>query len=277
MNKKIVSLAIAATMSLALFAGCSQTPADNADPSASPSSAPTQASGNKLIMGTNAEFEPFEYREGGEIVGFDVDMAKEIAKDQAKELQIEDMNFDSLIAALTTGKIDMAVAGMTITDERKKEADFSDPYYSATQVIIVLKDGATVKSAADLAGKKIGVQEGTTGDLYVSDQENVPDAEVSRFKKGIDAALDLANGRVDAVVIDEKPAMKIVESNDKLMILDEALTKEEYAIAVKKGNTELVNAINKTLARIKEDGTYLEIMKKFLPNDVAALEEANAQ
>ena len=214
-----------------------------------------------LVMGTNAEFEPFEYRDNDTIVGYDVETAQAIAESIDMEFKIEDMAFDSLITALASGQIDMVVAGMSVTEERLKQVNFSDPYYRAAQVIIVPKDGATVASSADLAGKKIGVQEGTTGDIYVD--EEVEGAQLNRFKKAVDAAIDLANGRLDAVVLDEQPALRIVAQNDKLMVLDEALTEEEYAIAVRKDNPELLAAINACLAELEASGKMDELLTKY--------------
>lgn len=247
MKKRILALSMAVLMLAVLSTACTKAP----------------TASKALVMGTNAEFEPFEYREGTDIVGYDVDVATEIAKDYKSTLKIEDMAFDSLVTALAAGKVDMVVAGMSVTDERKKEVDFSNPYYNATQVIIVKKGSTTVAKSADLADKQIGVQEGTTGDLFVSDTANVAGAKVARFKKAVDAALDLKNGKLDAVVLDEKPAQKIVEQNDDLMILDEALTEEEYAIAVKKGNTELLESINKTLEKLEKNGTFTTLKTKY--------------
>jgi len=241
--KKFLSAVIAATMLLS-FTACSQKTGKTA-----------------LIMGTNAEFEPFEYRENDKIVGFDVEVANEIAADLKTDLTIEDMAFDSLITALTSGKVDMVVAGMSVTDERKEKVNFSKPYYSASQVIIVKADGSKVAAAADLGGKKVGVQEGTTGDLYVTDE--VKGTEVLRFKKAVDAATELKNGKIDAVVLDEKPAQKIVEQNPDLKILKEALTKEEYAIAVAKENTKLLESINKTLDRLASEGKFDQFKAKY--------------
>ena len=221
------------------------------------------AGGDYLVMATNAEFEPYEYREGGEIVGIDVEIAQAIAEDMGKELQIEDMAFDSIIAAVQTGKADMGVAGMTVTEDRLVNVDFSDTYVTAGQVIIVPKEGSTVTSPADLEGKIIGVQLGTTGDLYVTDE--VPNTTVERYNKGFEAVQALKQGKIDAVVIDNQPASKFVEQNDDLMILDEFLTSEEYAIAVAKGNTELLDQINATIAEMKENGELQAILDKYIP------------
>lgn len=217
-----------------------------------------------LVMGTNAEFEPFEYRENDQIVGYDIDTAAEIASFVGLELKVEDMDFDSLITALVSGKVDMVIAGMSIDPERAEVVDFSNPYYSATQVIIVKKDGATVASSEDLAGKKVGVQQGTTGDDYVS--EEIEGVDVNRFKKAVDAAIELSNGKLDAVVLDEQPAKRIVEQNEALTILDEALTEEEYAIAVRKNNPVLLKAINDCLAELEENGTKDALLTKYALN-----------
>ncbi len=226
-----------------------------------PAPVATELGKTTLVMGTNAEFEPFEYRDNDEIVGYDVETAKAIADFVDMDFDIEDMAFDSLITALNSGQIDMVVAGMSVTEERLEEVNFSNPYYRAAQVIIVPKEGATVASSADLAGKKIGVQEGTTGDIYV--EENVENADLNRFKKAVDAAIDLANGRLDAVVLDEQPALRIVAQNDALTVLDEALTEEEYAIAVRKDNPELLNAINACLDDLAETGKKDELLEKY--------------
>lgn len=269
---KILALVLALAMAVCAFAACGEKPEpavdSDVDVNVNEDVNPVAAELGKdtLIMGTNAEFEPFEYRENDQIVGYDVDTASEIGAYAQMDVQVEDMNFDSLINALVTGKIDMILAGMSVTPERAEVVNFSDAYYRAAQVIIVPKEGATVASSADLAGKKIGVQEGTTGDIYV--EENVEGAELARFKKAVDAAIDLANGRLDAVVLDEQPAKRIVEQNDSLMILDEALTAEEYAIAVRKDNPELLNMINNALADLEQSGKKDELLAKYALNVV---------
>ena len=257
--KKLLSLLLVCAMALVVLSGCAKDLED------------IQEEG-VLVMGTNAEFEPFEYLEGGKVVGFDPDVAAEIAKDMGVELEINDMDFDGLIAALTSGKVHVVLAGMSVTEERQKSVNFSDPYYTATQTIIVRKEGSTVSKAEDLEGKNIGVQQGTTGDLYVT--ENCNAKEVVGFKSGVEAGIELKNGKLDAVVIDKEPAQKIVEANPELMVLEEELTKEEYAIAVSKKAPKLLESINKTLERIKEDGTYMKLMETYLPEDAQALKDA---
>ncbi len=266
---KILALALALALAVCAFAACGEKeesqplsePDSQGEATASASIVADELGKDTLVMGTNAEFEPFEYRENDQIVGYDIDTAAEIAAFTGMELKVEDMNFDSLINALVSGKIDMILAGMSVTEERAEVVNFSNPYYRAAQVIIVPKEGATVASSADLAGKKIGVQEGTTGDIYVD--ENVEGAELNRFKKAVDAAIDLANGKLDAVVLDEQPAKRIVEQNEALTILDEALTAEEYAIAVRKDNPVLLEEINNCLTELEENGKKDEMLTKY--------------
>lgn len=216
-----------------------------------------------VTMGTNAEFPPFEYRDSDKIVGIDADIAAQIAADKKVELKIEDMSFDSLIAAVSSGKIDFAAAGMTVTEERKQNVDFSTPYYLASQMIIVKQD-SKVAASADLAGKRIGVQQGTTGDTYCTDK--IPTAKLERYNKGFEAIQALVQDKVDAVIIDSSPAKVFVSQNAGLKVLDEPLTQEEYAIAVKKGNTKLLDSINATLKRLTDSGELDKTFAKYLSN-----------
>lgn len=214
----------------------------------------------KLIMATNAEFSPYEYHEGDAIVGIDVDIATAIAKEMGKELVVEDMAFDSIIAAVTSGKADIGVAGMTVDPDRLKSVNFSDPYTTATQVIIV-SEGSTVATPDDLKGKKVGVQLGTTGDQYASDIEG---ASIERYNKGFEAVQALTQGKIDAVIIDNEPAKVFVSQSEGLKILDEEFTTEEYAIAIAKENTQLLNDINAALAKLKESGELQAIIDKYI-------------
>ena len=175
-----------------------------------------------LVMATNAEFPPYEYYEGEEVVGIDVDIAKAVAEELGMELKIEDMAFDSVIPAVSSGKADIALAGLTVTDERKENLNFTDTYAKATQVIIVKEDSA-IAGPDDLEGKKIGVQLGTTGDLYASD---IKDAEVEQYNKGFEAVQATMQGKIDAVIIDSEPAKEFVAEAEGLKILDEAFTEE---------------------------------------------------
>ena len=262
---KVVSLLSVSVLSMGMLAGCgSSSTGASATPTASEStevSPETTSSDNVIVMGTNAEFEPFEYRDGLEITGFDVEIAKKVAEKLGKELVIEDMAFDSLIMALNSDKIDFIAAGMTATDERKTQVDFSDSYFNSQQMIIVKADDTSISTAEDLVGKKVGVQLGTTGDLFVSGTEGI--AEIAQFQTGTLAVMDLKNGKIDAVVIDAEPAKKMIEGQSDLKLLDAPFIEEEYAIAVKKGDADVLTAINETLADIKADGTYDEIYTKY--------------
>lgn len=218
-----------------------------------------------LVMATNAEFPPYEFYEGKDVVGIDADIAAAVAEEMGMELKIEDMAFDSIITAVSSGKADIGAAGMTVTEDRLENVDFTDTYATATQVIIVKKD-SPIAGPDDLTGKKIGVQLGTTGDIYADDIE---DAEVERYNKGFEAVQALQQGKIDAVVIDGEPAKQFVKEAEGLKILDEAFTEEEYAIAVKKGNDELVGKINDALASLKESGKLDEIVAKYISADSA--------
>lgn len=231
-------------------------------------------SSGKLIMGTNAAFPPFEYTTTnglvGEFDGIDVAIAKKIAESDGKELQISDMEFDGLISAVSTGKIDMAVAGMTVTDERKQNVDFSDTYYVAAQVMVVAPDNEDIKSAEDIKeGKKIGVVIGYTGDSIVTDM-GIDDNNIARANRGIDIVQDVKNGKLDVVVIDSATGKALAEANGLKVVEDPvAFETEEYAIAVKKGNTELVEKINKVLAEMKASGEIDELAVKYNGETVA--------
>lgn len=218
-----------------------------------------------LVMATNAEFPPYEYYEGDEVVGIDAEIAQAIAEELGMTLKIEDMAFDSIIPAVTSGKADFGAAGMTVTEDRKKNVDFTDTYATATQVIIV-KEDSDIAGPDDLVGKKIGVQLGTTGDIYAGDIE---DAEVEQYNKGFEAVQALTQGKIDAVVIDGEPAKEFVAQAEGLKILDEAFTEEEYAIAVAKGNDDLREKINDALAKLKESGKIDEIVAKYISADDA--------
>ena len=216
-----------------------------------------------LVMATNAEFPPYEYYEGEEVIGIDVDNAKAVAEELGLELKIEDMAFDSVIPAVSSGKADIALAGLTVTDERKENLNFTDTYAKATQVIIVKEDSA-IAGPDDLEGKKIGVQLGTTGDLYASD---IKDAEVEQYNKGFEAVQATMQGKIDAVIIDSEPAKEFVAEAEGLKILDEAFTEEEYAIGIAKDNDELLEKVNKALKSLKESGKLDEIVAEYIKAD----------
>ena len=206
---------------------------------------------NELIMVTEAGFAPYEYYENGEIVGFDIDIAREIANELGKKLVIKDIDFHSIINEVKTGKADFGAAGISYSDERAKEVDFSINYAVSKQVVIV-NDNSNIK-IDDLENKKIAVQLGSIADTYVT--EKYKNAEIVRQKKYLAAIEDLKTKKVDCVVMDELPANEILNSNSGLKILEGSLTNDSYGMIVKKGNKELLDAINKVLNKLKNDGT----------------------
>ena len=220
---------------------------------------------NTLTMGTNATFPPYEFTDdSGKIVGIDAEIAAAVAEKLGKELEIKDMEFDSLLTAVQSGSIDFALAGMTVNDERKKSVDFSDTYATGVQVIIVAEDSA-IKTADDLEGKKIGVQSGTTGDIYCTD--DFGQDMVKQFANGALAVAALKNGQVDCVVIDNEPAKNYVKANKGLKILDTEYAVEDYAAAISKDNNELLIDFNKALTELKDEGKIDEIINKYIPAD----------
>ncbi|MCL2014356.1 MAG: basic amino acid ABC transporter substrate-binding protein [Oscillospiraceae bacterium] len=216
---------------------------------------------SELIMATNAEFPPFEFiNDAGDFDGFDVKLAEAIAKEIGMKLTIDNMNFDSIITAVTTERADAGIAAMSITEERLEEVNFTDPYFETTLVVIVPQD-SSITSPSDLNDKNIAVQEGTTSDLFVTENEDLK--EPQRFKKAPDTVVELKTGRVDAIVIDRGVADQFIGDNPDLKILDEDLGKEEYGMAVNKGNTELLTKINGAIKKLKESGEYQEIFDTF--------------
>lgn len=209
-----------------------------------------------LVMVTEAGFEPYEYVKNNEIVGVDVDIAREIAREMGKKLEIKDVAFDSIVNELNSNKADFAAAGMSITEERKKEVDFSAEYISSKQVIVVNKNNNTIKSKEDLNSKTISVQTGTVGDTYVS--KNFKNVKIIGHKKFLTAAEDVKANKSDCIVMDELPAKELVSKNPTLTILNIELVTDKYAIAVKKGNTTLLNTINKVLDRLMKEGKIEE-------------------
>ncbi len=218
-----------------------------------------------LTVGTNAEFPPFEYvGDDGQPDGFDVALIKAIGEKLGVQVEVENMEFDSLVASIGN-KIDVAIAGMTVTEERKNSVDFSDAYYDALQYVIV-PEGSEIATFDDLAGKTIGVQLGTTGDFIASD--DVDGASVSQYNKAVDAVNDLINGRVDCVIIDKNPALVFEEKfAGQVKALDGAqfnFEVENYAIALPKGDTALAEQINTALQEIKADGTFDKLVEEYI-------------
>lgn len=225
------------------------------------------AEGGTLVMSTNATFPPYEYYEGDQIVGIDADIAAAIAEKLGMTLQIDDMDFDPAIAAAQTGQSDMVMAGLTVTEDRKEKLNFTDSYATGIQVVIVPED-SDIQTIDDLTGKLIGVQQGTTGDLYCSadPEDGGYGAEnVQKFTSGPVAVEALKNGQIDCVVIDNEPAKNYVAQNEGLKILDTEFTVEDYAIGIAKDNTELLEKVNNALKELKEDGTIQSIIEKYIP------------
>jgi len=213
---------------------------------------------NTIIVGTEASFAPYEYLEGDEVVGVDMDIAKAIADYLGKELVIKNMDFDGALAAVASGQVDFVAAGVSISEERLETMDFSVEYVDNTEVVVVNKENPTVSSLDDLDGKIIGVQQGNIADFWV--EENVNAKEIRRYTKFGQAAEDLKNGKIDCIVMDNLPAEEMVEANPELTILDGVLFEDKYAIAVKKGNKELLEAINTVIEQLKTEGKIEEFI-----------------
>ena len=214
---------------------------------------------NELVLVTEAGFAPYEYYEDGKIVGVDIDIAYEIAKELGKELVIKDVSFDFVINEVKSGKADFAAAGISITPERAEEVDFTMEYTVSNQVVVV-KKGSNIKNFDDIKDKKIAVQLGTVADLYAS--ENYKDATIVSHKKYLSAVEDVKTGKADLIIMDELPAKEIVKENDNLVILDGVLFQDKYGMIVKKGNDELKEEINKVLKRMINDGTIDKLVLK---------------
>lgn len=259
--KKLIAVLLAAICIVTSFAGCGK-------------------KNDTLVMATNAAFPPYEYKEGNDFAGIDVEIATAIAEKLGKKLEIADVEFGSIIGGVQTGKYDFGMAGMTVTDERKESVNFSDTYATGIQSVIVLAD-SEYKSFEDFYtgfdadgnpsgvkdGIKIGVQQDTTGDIYSSDDPakwGFGDENVVRYKTGADAVQALLTKKVTAVIIDNEPAKSFVSSNEGLKILDGEYTNEDYAICVAKENTELLDQINKALSELKQAGKIDEIIGKYI-------------
>ena len=219
-----------------------------------------------LIMGTNASFPPYEYYEDGKVVGIDAEIAAAIAEKLGMDLEIQDMEFKAIIPAVTEGKINIGMAGMTVTPERLQSVNFSITYAVGIQAIIV-KEGSPIASVDDLyaegAAWKIGVQDSTTGDIYCTD--DFGEERVSKFPVGADAVEALKTGKVDCVIIDNEPAKAYVAANEGLVILDSKYAEEDYAIAVSLDNPELLEKINNALQELIDEGTVAKIVSKYIP------------
>lgn len=228
----------------------------------------TTVTPGKLTMSTNASFPPYEMvADDGSFEGIDIEVAGAIAQKLGLELQVDDMGFDACLQAAQTGKSDIVMAGVTVTEERQAVMDFSNSYANGVQVVIV-KEGSPIQTVDDLANANmIGCQMGTTGYIFCSDTpENGGFGEdhVTPYDDGAAAVQALMNGQIDAVVIDNKPAQEYVAANPGLKILDGEFTNEDYAIGVAKGNTALLDAINGALEELQDDGTLQAIVNKYI-------------
>lgn len=245
---KVLALVVALAAMMCTFAACGK----------------KEEKTEKIVFGTNAEFPPFEFVASkgviGEFDGIDIAIADLIAKDNGMTAEISNMEFDSLLIALENGQVDAVIAGMTVDPERAEKVDFSVPYYQATQVMIV-KEDSDIEKSSDMADKKIAVIQGYTGEMCVSDLGYT----YSSFKKGTDAIMELVNGKADVVVIDSATAGKYVADNEGLKIVEdpEVFASEEYAIAVQKGNTKLLEKINASLQELLDSGKIAELADQY--------------
>lgn len=261
--KKLLATLLVCAMTICALCACGKTEdaAKQAETATEAASFTTVTDG-VLTMATNAYFPPYEFYEGDKVVGIDAEIAEAVAKKLGLELKIEDMEFDSIITAVSAGKADMGLAGMTVTEERKQNVNFSDTYATGVQVVIVPED-SDIATIDDLSnGKKIGVQLATTGDIYCCDDFGTENVE--EYNKGNDAVMALIAGKIDAVVIDNEPAKSYVAANEGLKILDTEYVTEDYAAALNKENTALLEAVNGALAELKADGTLDAIIAKYI-------------
>lgn len=290
--KKLLALLLAMSMMVFAFAACSnqggsesqtpsqdvptsQEPADSDEPATSDEGGATGDYGEfttveegKLIMSTNAAFPPYEMTtDDGGFEGIDVEVAAAIAEKLGLELEVADMGFDAALTAVQNGQSDIAMAGITVTEDRLAVMDFSESYATGVQVVIV-KEDSPIQSVDDLANADmIGCQAATTGYIYASDtpeNNGYGEDHVTAYENGALAVMALMNDQIDAVIIDNEPAKAFVEANEGLKILETPWVEEEYAIGVAKGNTDLLNAINAVMEELKADGTFQAIVDKYI-------------
>lgn len=256
--KKVIAIAAVATIAMSMV-GCGNKASNTTNGDSKTSAVDAIKSKGKLVIGTSADYPPYEFHtevDGkDQIVGFDIEIAKQLAADLGVELEIKDMAFDGLLVALQADKIDMVFAGMTPTDERKENADFSDIYYTATHRFIVRSgDETSIASMDDLKGKKIGVQKGSIqADIA---KENFDAADIKSLDKVTDLILDLKNNKVDAVLAELPVAQINVQKNTGIAIADKLVVEDPTggsAIAMKKGSTELQTQVNETLKKLKDE------------------------
>jgi len=232
--------------------------------SSSNSESSTEASGGgggeALVVGSDIPYPPFEQGKAGEYTGFDIELIEAIAEKMGRTAEVQDTSFETIFRDVSQGKFDAAISAATITEEREKAVDFSNPYYLSEQAVLV-KEGSEIKSLEDLEGKTVGVQQGTTGQELAKEKANA--SEVRPYPEGPDAVNALKSGTVEAVVIDAPVAANAVEKSGGVEIAEKVPTEEEYGIAVAQGETELLEEINKGLKEVQEDGTYTKIYEKW--------------
>ena len=258
--KKLILFVVIAAMILA-FAACGEKNETKATAAPDGDTSFTTVTEGKLIMATNAEFPPYEFYEGAEIVGIDAEVAALIAEKLGLELEIKDVDFDSIVPGVQSNKYDMGMAGMTVTEDRLKNVNFSDSYATGIQAIIV-PEGSDIQSVDDLEGKMIGVQQATTGYIYASDDYG--EDHVVSYANGALAVEGLKSGKVDCVIIDNEPAKAYVAENEGLTILETEYAVEDYAICFNKDNAALQEAVNKALGELIADGSVQKIVDKYI-------------
>ena len=257
--KKVLALVLASLMLVGMLSACGSAKDDELQ----------LVEKGKLIMSTNAAFPPYEMKtDDGGFAGIDVEIAQAIADKLGLELVIDDMDFDAALLAVQQGKSDIVMAGVSVTNDRKKVMEFSDSYATGIQVVIV-KEGSDV-TMDNLGEKMIGTQRGTTGYIYASDtpeNDGYGEDHVTAYDNGASAVKALLNGQVDCVIIDKAPAQEYVKANPGLTLLDGNWVEEDYAIGFGKGNTELRDQVNDALKELKEDGTIQKIIDKYITAD----------
>ena len=271
--KKILAFLLALACLSLCFVGCATEDDEKTAKTTEAANATTEAATEKkeepkpvLKMATNAYFQPYEFYQNGKIVGIDAEIAAAIADYLGYDLVIEDMEFDTILTAVKEGSVDFGMAGMTITEDRLLEVDFSNSYATGVQSVIVKNDSpiAHVDDLfADGATYKAGVQQGTTGDIYAT--EDLGENRVTPYNNANNAVLALIGGDVDCVIIDNEPAKALIAANEGLKILDTSYADEDYAICIKKGNKELLDKINEAIVALTKDGTIDKIVAKYIP------------
>lgn len=258
--KKFIALVMALAMAVSMSACSSDDSSSGAET-------------EKLTLATSADFPPYEYvADDGSYAGIDVEIAGKIAEKMGMELEVVNMDFNSIVASVSTGKFDMGMAGLTVTEDRLESVDFSDSYATGVQAIIV-KEDSRITSVDDLyaegASYTVGAQISTTGAIYFATdiEDGLTSCTLQEFNTGADAVSALSSGKIDCVIIDNEPAKSFVAANEGLKILETEYTNEDYAICVAKGNTELLDKINAALGELISDGTVQSIIDKYIPAD----------